>query len=70
MWSTFKLFTTDNFLEMKSVKETVMICALIVTLLLVANVQRAEADCCRPNGGSKFLGIQISGGEKDFSSFI
>jgi hypothetical protein len=43
---------------MKSIKETVMICALVLTLLLVANVQVAEGDCCFGSGG--FFGLGAS----------
>jgi hypothetical protein len=45
---------------MKSAKETVMICALVLTLLLAVNVQTAE--------GSPGINvdIKVNAGEKDF----
>jgi hypothetical protein len=55
---------------MKSVKENMMICAIALTLLLVANVQKAEGVCCRPNGGTNIFNVQISGGEEDICYFI
>jgi hypothetical protein len=55
---------------MKSVKEIVMMCALVLTLLLVVDVQRAEGVCCPRLGSFNLFGFYIGGGDKDFSCLV